>query len=155
MTKNKWLTSILGLVTAMVFQVAVGMVLVFFLSVLFSSIDVYQPMGWIVSFASIWLCFTIAIALVGWIYLRIVHSRERNSFPVRFLLATLGTLLPMIALLVLGLRTGLVNRLEFTSVILNNWQPRLVSISLALGLLGFYLPGWVVTREARSQENAG
>jgi len=155
MTKGKFITSILGLVTAMVFQIAVGMLLVFFLSVLFSSIDVYQPMGWIVSLTSLWLCFTIAIAFVGWVYLRIVHAPDMHSFPIRFLLSTLGTLLPMVALLVLGMRTGFMIKADFTSVILDNWQPRLVSISLALGVLGFYLPGWLVPRVARSPEDAG
>jgi hypothetical protein len=155
MTKGKFITSILGLVTAMVFQIAVGMLLVFFLSVLFSSIDVYQPMGWIVSLTSLWLCFTIAIAFVGWVYLRIVHAPDMHSFSIRFLLSTLGTLLPMVALLVLGMRTGFGSKADFTSVILDNWQPRLVSISLALGVLGFYLPGWLSPRVARSQEDAG
>lgn len=155
MTKGNLLTNVLGLVTAMVFQVAVGMLLVFFLSLLFSSINVYQPMGWIVSLTSIWLCFTIAIAFVGWVYLRIVHAPDMQSFPVRFLLATLGTLMPMVALLVLGMTTGFASKADFSSVILGNWQPRLVSISLALGLLGFYLPGWLVPRAARRQEDGG
>jgi hypothetical protein len=154
MTRGKWFSYVLGVVTAMVFQIAAGMILVYFLSVIFSSIDVYQPMGWVVSLASIWLCFTVAIALVGRIYMGIINAADMHSYPVRFLLSTLGTLLPMIALLVLGIRTGFTSKADFSSMILDNWQPRLVSVSLALGLLGFYLPGWLTLRAERSKKEA-
>ena len=131
-------------------QVLAAYLVVFVISILWGLIKVnaITQVGWIFIIALVWLGFSLGIGTVGWLRLR--KSQSSVSLIQRLVASALAGLMPVAILLVMGLQLDFSDQLQFEAIITKHYQPRLLDVSLLLGILGFYLPGWLRTYQIKN-----
>ena len=131
-------------------QVMAAYLVVFVISILWGLIKVnaITQVGWIFIIALVWLGFSLGIGTVGWLRLR--KSQSSVSLIQRLVASALAGLMPVAILLVMGLQLDFSDQLQFEAIITKHYQPRLLDVSLLLGILGFYLPGWLRTYQIKN-----
>ena len=131
-------------------QVMAAYLVVFVISILWglSKVNAITQVGWIFIIALVWLGFSLGIGMVGWLRLR--KSQSPVSLIQRLVASALAGLMPVAILLVMGLQLDFSDQLQFEAIITKHYQPRLLDVSLLLGILGFYLPGWLRTYQIKN-----
>jgi len=141
------LLTIIGWALTIILQGTLALVMVFVISLFFPGLDITTRGGWISSLIAIWLGFTLGIFAGGWFQVRRRESTTR-LYSTRLGWTALAVLLPLAILVGIGLRYDPSDGSAFRDFILNNWEPRLSQLSLWLGIIGYYLPDWILARAA-------
>ncbi len=146
MSTGNRILSIIGWGVTVILQVALGLGLVFILSLLFSGLDVSTQSGLLLSVVAVWLGFSAGIYFIGWLALKIFRSGSPQKLRARLILTALGTLIPVVVLIVMSLTIQPGGESGSASAFVESWQPRFMFLAQVFGILGFYLPGWTRTK---------
>jgi hypothetical protein len=92
--------------------------------------------SWLINMLFLWLGVTIGMYLGGVPFFFQASFNPKKSFE-RLISTALGAFLPVFVLILLGIGLGVHNS------IYHALAPILAFLALALGLLGFYIPGWI------------
>jgi hypothetical protein len=147
MNTRKKIFKIAGWIFTILNQAVMGYLTIFLFSVMGSTLltpDNTSWRGWLINLLVVWLGFGIGVFSVGALSLNLGWSGSPKKYRARLIGTVIGGLIPILVLI--GIRLAIApsgTDSQFQEVIANQWQPRLTTISLLTGLLGFYLPGWM------------
>lgn len=122
-----------GWIVTIILQALLG----FFMGYIFSIVG-YNT--WLSTILSLWVGDTIGIFIIGAISVAMRPSVQPKNYFMRFSACAFGALLPIAVLIVLSFSKG-----YDSDIIQGGWGAILTVLSVMTGILGFYIPSWVLT----------
>ena len=141
--------SIISWIITIFLQILLPQALVFFLWMIISQValpDENTWGRWLILLFLIMIGFILGIILSGWGGFRLRRSPQPILLRARIFTTSTGVVLPLLVLILMGSIIAPGNRTDFSEMILTNWQPKLSIAALGMGLLGFYLPDWLLSK---------
>jgi hypothetical protein len=135
METGRKILNVIGWVVTILLQALLG----FFVGYIFSVVG-YNT--WLSTILSLWVGDTIGIFIIGAISLALRHSMQPKSYFMRFSACAFGALIPIGVLILLSITSG-----YDSDLIQGGWGAILTVLSVATGILGFYVPGWILAPE--------
>jgi hypothetical protein len=94
---------------------------------------------WLSYLLSWWVGDTIGVFIIGAIALALRRSVQSKNYFMRFTACAFGALLPIGVLIMLSYISGF-----DSDLIQGSWGAMLTVLAVVTGILGFYVPGWIV-----------
>ena len=150
MAAIKFILRLVGWLVTIILQIAISIFFILLFSVVFAGVDTTSRTGWLFLLFFIWLGYVIGVNLVGYAALRWVWKNIRLLTIQRLVGTMVGALIPLLILLAIGYSIPVGDAgTPFADLVTNNWQPVLAQVSLFATILGYYIPGVLMIKNAQ------